>query len=45
VQLVQKQPAQYKLDGADKLKFIADLTEPAKRLQFVEDLLKKLAGK
>ncbi|PTQ89385.1 transcription-repair coupling factor [Agitococcus lubricus] len=42
VQLVQKQPAQYKLDGADKLRFISDLTEPHKRLRFIEDLLLKL---
>lgn len=45
VQLVQKQSAQYKLDGADKLKFISDLNDTKKRLQFVEDLLRKLAGK
>ena len=45
VQLVQKQPAQYKLDGADKLKFISDLSNTQKRLQFVDDLLKKLAGR
>lgn len=45
VQLVQKQSAQYKLDGADKLKFISDLSDTKKRLQFVDDLLKKLAGR
>ena len=45
VQLVQKQSAQYKLDGADKLKFMSDLSDTKKRLQFVDDLLKKLAGR
>ncbi len=44
VKLVQTQPAQYKLDGADKLRFISDLTDPKKRLAFVGELLKKLAG-
>jgi len=42
VQLVQKQPAQFKLDGADKLRFISDLTDTQKRLSFIEQLLHKL---
>ena len=42
VQLVQKQPAQFKLDGAEKLRFISDLTDTQKRLSFVEQLLTKL---
>ncbi|HNL35834.1 MAG TPA: helicase-related protein, partial [Agitococcus sp.] len=42
VQLVQKQPAQFKLDGAEKLRFISDLTDSQKRLSFVEQLLTKL---
>lgn len=44
VKLVQTQPAQYKLDGADKLRFISDLTDTKKRLAFVEELLKRLKG-
>ncbi len=45
VQLVQKQPAQFKLDGADKLRFIVDISDAKKRVIFIEDLLKKLSGK
>ena len=44
VKLVQKQAAQYKLDGADKLRFISDLTDTKKRLAFVDELLKRLKG-
>jgi transcription-repair coupling factor (superfamily II helicase) len=44
VKLVQTQPAQFKLDGADKLRFISDLTDTKKRLAFVDELLKRLKG-
>ncbi|MCB1660623.1 MAG: hypothetical protein KDI39_20580, partial [Pseudomonadales bacterium] len=45
VQLVQKQPAQFKLEGADKLRFIVEISDAKKRVQFIEELLKKLSGK
>ncbi|QJD31345.1 transcription-repair coupling factor [Methylococcus geothermalis] len=43
--LIQKEAATYKLDGPDKLRFIAKLPTPAERIQFVEALLGRLAAK
>lgn len=43
--LIQKQAATYKLDGPDKLRFIAKLPTPAERVQFLEALLNRLAVK
>jgi transcription-repair coupling factor (superfamily II helicase) len=44
IKLLQSQPAQFRMEGGDKLRFSANLTEPAKRLQYVSDLLKQLGG-
>ncbi|RZU45044.1 transcription-repair coupling factor [Fluviicoccus keumensis] len=44
IKLLQSQPAQFRMDGGDKLKFSANLTEPEKRLAYVAELLKKLGG-
>jgi transcription-repair coupling factor (superfamily II helicase) len=43
--LIQKEAATYKLDGPDKLRFIAKLPTPAERVRFVETLLGRLAAK
>ncbi|CAI8865213.1 transcription-repair coupling factor [Methylococcus capsulatus] len=40
--LIQKEAATYKLDGPDKLRFIAKLPTPAERVRFVEALLDRL---
>jgi transcription-repair coupling factor (superfamily II helicase) len=45
IRLVQKEAATYKLDGPERLRFIAKLPNPAERVQFVEALLGRLAAK
>jgi transcription-repair coupling factor (superfamily II helicase) len=44
IRLLQSQPAQFRMDGGDKLKISANLAEPEKRTGFVSELLKKLGG-
>jgi transcription-repair coupling factor (superfamily II helicase) len=44
ITLIQTQPKTFKLDGADKLKFFADLTDPAQRVPSVKALLDQLLG-
>ncbi len=44
VQLVQKQPDRYRLDGPSRLRFSLDLEEFDERAGFVERLLSRLAG-
>ncbi len=39
IQLIQKQPKTYKLDGKDKLRFIQELADGEARMQAVEKLL------
>lgn len=39
IQLIQKQPQHYKLDGQDKLRFIFDAPEPKDRLKIVKEVL------
>ena len=43
IELIQRQPDIYKLDGQERLRFKADLSELEDRLRFVEDLLGRLA--
>ena len=45
VQLVQKQPHVYKLEGANFLKFTLDMESTEKRLQTVDELLDRLTPK
>ncbi|HZH44396.1 MAG TPA: transcription-repair coupling factor [Lysobacter sp.] len=42
IQLIQKQPQRYQMDGPDKLKLKLDLPEPADRLQTARGLLTAL---
>ena len=44
IKLLQSQPAQFRMEGGDKLRISVNLTEPEKRLQYMEELLKKLGG-
>ncbi len=44
ITLIQTQPKTFKLDGADKLRFTADLADPAERVQAVKGLLDQLLG-
>ena len=43
VQLVQQQPHHFRLEGNKKLRFTLPVKESETRLQYLEDLLKKLA--
>lgn len=43
IMLIQTQAQVYKLDGADKLKFSQPLADVEQRVDFIRDLLKKLA--
>ncbi len=45
LKLIQTQPQIYKLDGAEKLRFIKKLPEACDRFQAVEELLKKIQTK
>ncbi|WP_049245959.1 transcription-repair coupling factor, partial [Morganella morganii] len=42
--LLQNNPKQYRLDGPSKLKFICDLTDRTKRIEFIADLLTAFAA-
>ena len=42
IDLVQKQPRQFKLEGQEKLKFTRPLTDTDTRLNFISELLLKL---
>ncbi|HEX4869884.1 MAG TPA: transcription-repair coupling factor [Moraxellaceae bacterium] len=42
VKLIQTQPRKFKLEGADKLRFIMEMQDPAVRLQRLRDLLQAL---
>jgi transcription-repair coupling factor (superfamily II helicase) len=42
--LIQTQPKALKLDGAERLKFFADLTDPAQRIPAVRAILDQLLG-
>jgi transcription-repair coupling factor (superfamily II helicase) len=42
LQLVQKQPKTYKLQGGDQLKFVMELDQPEARVAAVEELLERL---
>ncbi|MCG6966742.1 MAG: transcription-repair coupling factor [Chromatiaceae bacterium] len=42
--LIQTQPKAFKLDGAERLKFFADLTDPAQRIPAVRAILDQLLG-
>ena len=44
VKMVQNQPQQYKLEGADKLKFTLDMADTEVRFQTVESLMTQLKG-
>jgi transcription-repair coupling factor (superfamily II helicase) len=44
IQLVQTQPNAFKLDGSDKLRFTADLSDPMQRVQSVKVVLDQLVG-
>jgi transcription-repair coupling factor (superfamily II helicase) len=45
VKMIQQQSKRFKLDGADRLRFIEELKEPAQRIAYVRELLLRLAGK
>jgi transcription-repair coupling factor (superfamily II helicase) len=45
IQLIQTQPKRYKLDGADKLRFFAEMPDAAARIAAVERVLCELSGK
>ena len=45
VKMIQQQSKRFKLEGADKLRFVEDIKEPAARIAYVRELLLKLAGK
>ncbi len=44
ITLIQTQPKTFKLDGADRLKFFADLSDPTQRVPLVKSLLDQLLG-
>ena len=44
IQLIQTRPAEFKLDGADKLRFFADLSDPQQRVAAVKGILDQLLG-
>jgi transcription-repair coupling factor (superfamily II helicase) len=44
IRLVQSAPKEFKLDGGDKLRFFADLTDPGKRIGQVDRVLGRLLG-
>jgi transcription-repair coupling factor (superfamily II helicase) len=45
IRLLQAQPKVYALDGQDKLRFRQELAEPGPRVEFVQKLLERLAGR
>ncbi len=44
ISLIQTRPSEFKLDGADKLKFSADLSDPQQRVVSVKAILDQLLG-
>jgi transcription-repair coupling factor (superfamily II helicase) len=44
IELVQTQPNAFRLDGSDKLRFTADLSDPMQRVQSVKAVLDQLVG-
>ena len=44
ISLIQTRPSEFKLDGADKLKFSADLSDPQQRVASVKAILDQLLG-
>ncbi|MGB5641298.1 MAG: transcription-repair coupling factor [Sedimenticolaceae bacterium] len=44
INLIQTQPGAFKLDGADRLRFFADLSDPQQRVQSVKAVLDQLLG-
>lgn len=44
INLIQTQPKTFKLDGADKLKFVTDLADPVERVHAVKGVLDQLLG-
>ena len=44
INLIQKEPKVYKLDGQDKLRFIKPITEANERIQAIQALLEKLSS-
>ncbi|MBI5462870.1 MAG: transcription-repair coupling factor [Gammaproteobacteria bacterium] len=45
IRLIQTQPKRYKLEGADKLRFFADMSDAAARIEAVGGVLRELSGK
>jgi len=43
IQLIQSEPARYKLDGQDKLRFIADMPDADSRLSILSAVLEALS--
>jgi len=43
IQLIQKQPQHYSLDGSDKIRLQFDMSEPAERISQVSALLDRLS--
>ncbi len=44
IQLIQTRPDEFKLDGSDKLRFFADLSDPGHRVGAVKGILDQLLG-
>ncbi len=44
IRLIQSRPSMYKLDGADKLRFFDDLSDPASRVERIGRLIDTLMG-
>ena len=42
IQLMQKNPTYYRMEGGQRLKVMVQLEEYEKRIQFINDLLQKL---
>jgi transcription-repair coupling factor (superfamily II helicase) len=45
IQLIQKQPGEYKLDGGEKLRINKELPDPTDRIEELSNLLATLAEK
>lgn len=44
IQLVQKKPKQFQFDGADRLRFTADLEQRDRRIDKIHNIIKQLTG-
>ena len=44
IELIQTRPTEFKLDGADKLRFFADMSDPKERVAAVKGILDQLLG-